>query len=78
MRLVYPLGDCRRVLPFGVDVAPVLAGLGLGGLAFGLAAQDTLKNFFGSVNVVMDRPFQVGDWIKIGSTEGAVEVVVVK
>lgn len=53
----------------------VFAGLGLGGLAFALAAQDTLKNFFGSVTVVVDRPFQVGDWIRIGDVEGAVQSV---
>jgi MscS family membrane protein len=59
----------------GVQIGPLLAGLGLGGLAFGLAAQDTLKNFFGLVNVVLDRPFQVGDWIKVGDLEGTVEKV---
>ncbi|MBN2446436.1 MAG: mechanosensitive ion channel family protein [Phycisphaerae bacterium] len=60
---------------FGFRVTPLLAGLGVGGLAFGLAAQDTLKNFFGSVNVVLDRPFQVGDWVKMGDIEGTVESV---
>ncbi len=60
---------------FGFAITPLLAGLGVGGLAFGLAAQDTLKNFFGSVNVVLDRPFQVGDWVIIGQTEGTVESV---
>lgn len=59
----------------GFQVGPLLAGLGLGGLAFGLAAQDTLKNFFGSINIVLDRPFQVGDWIKVGDVEGTVETV---
>jgi len=59
----------------GIAITPLLAGLGLGGLAFGLAAQDTLKNFFGSINVVLDRPFQVGDYIKIGDVEGSVESV---
>ncbi len=59
----------------GLKIGPLLAGLGVGGLAFGLAAQDTLKNFFGSVNVVLDRPFQVGDWVKIGDAEGTVEAV---
>ncbi len=59
----------------GFKIGPLLAGLGVGGLAFGLAAQDTLKNFFGSVNVVLDRPFQVGDWVKIGDAEGTVEAV---
>ena len=60
---------------FGFQITPLLAGLGVGGLAFGLAAQDTLKNFFGSVNVVLDRPFQVGDWIQVGDVEGTVESV---
>ena len=60
---------------FDFRVAPLLAGLGVGGLAFGLAAQDTLKNFFGSVNVVLDRPFQVGDWVKVSDAEGTVESV---
>jgi len=59
----------------GARVDALLAGVGLGGLALGLAAQDTLKNFFGSVNVVLDRPFQVGDWVKVGDIEGTVESV---
>jgi MscS family membrane protein len=53
----------------------LLAGLGIGGLAFALAAQESLKNFFGSITVVLDRPFQVGDWVKIGGVEGTVESV---
>jgi MscS family membrane protein len=73
--LVLAFGFVFIARAFGFEVAPLLAGLGLGGLAFGLAAQDTLKNFFGSVNVVLDRPFQVGDWIKIGDVEGTVEAV---
>ncbi len=59
------------------DEAPfkLLAGLGLGGLALALAAQDTLKNLFGSLTVVADRPFQVGDWVVIDDVEGTVESV---
>jgi MscS family membrane protein len=57
------------------NVNKLFAGLGLGGLAFALAAKDTLANFFGSVTVVLDRPFQVGDWVKIGNVEGTVESV---
>ncbi len=56
-------------------VNKLFAGLGLGGLAFALAAKDTIANFFGSVTVVLDRPFQVGDWVKVGSAEGTVESV---
>ncbi len=69
------LGGIVIANAFGANVGPLLAGLGVGGLAFGLAAQDTLKNFFGSVNVVLDRPFQVGDWVRVGDTEGTIEAV---
>lgn len=59
------------VLQFSIK--SLLAGLGLGGLAFALAAQDTVKNFFGSLTVVLDRPFEVGDWVLIDGIEGSVE-----
>jgi MscS family membrane protein len=60
---------------FNFDVGTVLAGLGIGGLAFALAAQDTLKNFFGSLMLIADRTFRVGDLVKIGENEGVVESV---
>jgi MscS family membrane protein len=59
----------------GVEVMSVLAGLGLGGLAFALAAKDTCANHFGSVMILLDRPFHIGDWVIIGSTEGSVEAI---
>lgn len=60
---------------FGVNVMSLLAGLGLGGLALALAAQDTAANLFGSITIIVDRPFQVGDWIKVAGTEGIVEEI---
>jgi len=57
----------------GADVKAFLAGLGIGGLAVALAAQDTLANIFGSVVVAVDQPFKVGETIQIGSTIGMVE-----
>ncbi|MCB9778282.1 MAG: mechanosensitive ion channel family protein [Alphaproteobacteria bacterium] len=60
----------------GIDVAGLVAGLGIGGLAFALAAKDTLENVFGSITIFLDRPFQVGDWVVIdGNVEGVVEEV---
>ncbi|WP_428609026.1 mechanosensitive ion channel family protein [Sedimenticola sp.] len=56
-----------------VDISSLLAGLGLGGLAFALAAKDMVQNLFGSVTVLMDRTFTVGDWIIVGGVEGSVE-----
>lgn len=58
---------------FGYDVQAILTGLGIGGLAFALAAQDTIANFFGSLVVALDRPFKVGEVVRIGSNEGTVE-----
>lgn len=58
-----------------VDITSLVAGLGLGGLAFALAAQDVARNLFGSITVLLDRPFHVGDWVVIGDTEGTVEEV---
>lgn len=58
-----------------VPIASLLAGLGLGGLAFAFAAQDLVANLFGSLTIVLDRPFEVGDWVKIGDMEGTVEQV---
>ncbi|MBW1807802.1 MAG: mechanosensitive ion channel family protein [Deltaproteobacteria bacterium] len=59
----------------GYSVSSLLAGLGLGGLAFALAAKDSLANVFGSVTIFTDRPFQIGDWIKLPGAEGYVEDV---
>ncbi|MEW8628256.1 MAG: mechanosensitive ion channel family protein [Candidatus Thiodiazotropha sp.] len=56
-----------------VDISSLLAGLGLGGLAFALAAKDMVQNLFGSVTVLMDRTFSVGDWIIVDGVEGSVE-----
>jgi MscS family membrane protein len=56
-----------------IDVTGLLAGLGLGGLAFALAAKDMVQNLFGSMTVLMDRTFSVGDWIVVGDHEGTVE-----
>lgn len=59
----------------GYNVASLIAGLGIGGLAVALAAKDTLANFFGSVTIFIDKPFKIGDWIKVGEVEGTVEEV---
>jgi MscS family membrane protein len=57
----------------GYKVSTLLAGLGIGGLAVALALQDTLANFFGSIFIFLDRPFAVGDRIKLGDVDGVVE-----
>jgi len=73
--LVVGCGLAALLSLFEFDVGTVLAGLGIGGLAFALAAQDTLKNFFGSLMLIADRTFRVGDLVQIGGHEGVVESV---
>lgn len=55
------------------DLGALLTGLGLGGLAFALAAQETLANMFGGMTIMLDKPFSVGDWILTPDVEGTVE-----
>jgi MscS family membrane protein len=59
----------------GVNITAVITSLSIGGLAVGLAAQDTLGNLFGAVAIFTDKPFRVGDHIKLDATEGHVESV---
>lgn len=58
---------------FNYDVNGFVAGLGLGGLAFALAAKDALGNLFGGIVIIMEKPFSIGDWIMTPSVEGIVE-----
>lgn len=58
---------------FSIEILPLLTGLGIGGLAVAFAAKDTIENFFGSVAVILDRPFEIGDWIYVNEVEGTVE-----
>ena len=59
----------------GKPLSALLAGLGIGGLAVALAAQDTLKNFFGSLMIMMDKPFTIGQRIIFGGYDGVVEEI---
>ena len=59
----------------GINITAAITSLSIGGLAVGLAAQDTLANLFGAMAVFADKPFQVGDQIKLADAEGVVESV---
>ncbi len=71
----YTIAFLLALQNFGYDVAGLIAGLGIGGVAIALAAKDTVANVFGSVAVLIDRPFTVGDLVQIGTTEGTVEKI---
>ena len=59
----------------GYSVSGLLAGLGIGGLALAMAAKDTLANLFGSLMIMLDRPFHVGDQITFAGGDGVVEEI---
>ena len=59
----------------GVEIGPLLASLGIGGLAVALAAKDSIANFFGTLTILFDKPFQVGERIVIDNYDGVVEDV---
>ena len=65
----------RILLALDVNVTALIAGVSIGGLAVALAAQDTVKNFIGSLMIIFDRPFMVGDYVIGGGIEGTVEEV---
>ncbi|BAF70476.1 mechanosensitive ion channel family protein [Nitratiruptor sp. SB155-2] len=58
---------------WNINVSAFLASLGLGGLAFALAAKDTAANLFGGLSILADRALKIDDWIKVGDVEGTVE-----
>ena len=74
MKVLVIIVGCLIVLQnFGVNVTALLAGLGIGGVALAFAAQDTVANVFGTITILLDTPFRLGDNVKIGDTEGIVE-----
>ncbi len=76
--LLWTLGIIVGLNNAGFDVAALLAGLGIGGLALALAAQDTVKNIFGGIMVFLDKPFKLNDRIKIAGFDGSVEEIGVR
>ena len=70
---IISLGIVAILQNFGINVSAFIASLGLGGLAFALAAKDTAANLFGGFAILTDNIFKIGDWIKVGAVEGVVE-----
>lgn len=71
--VIYIIAAFIIITALGVNLNGLVAGLGIGGVIFTLAAQDTAKNLFAGVVVFLDKPFVVGDWIQIDTFEGTVE-----
>ncbi|WOR14611.1 mechanosensitive ion channel [Hyphomonas sp. FCG-A18] len=62
----------------GMDVTALLAGLGIGGIAIGIAAQGVFRDLFSSLSIVIDKPFQVGDTVRYGESWGTIEDIGLK
>ena len=71
--VIYIIAGFIVITVLGVNLNGLVAGLGIGGVIFTLAAQDTAKNLFAGVIVFLDKPFIVGDWIQVEAFEGTVE-----
>ncbi|MDD3320673.1 MAG: mechanosensitive ion channel family protein [Paludibacter sp.] len=71
--IIWAIGAVMALNNAGVNVGTLIASLGIGGLAFALAAQDTLKNIFGGITIFTDRPFRIGDRIKVDGFDGIIE-----
>jgi len=73
LTVIWSLGIVMALNNVGVNVGTLIAGLSIGGLAFALAAQDTIKNVYGGFTILTDRPFRIGDRIKVDGFDGFVE-----
>lgn len=73
--VVVIVGSLYVLQSLDFDITTLLAGISIGTLAFALAAQDTIKNLFGSITIFLDKPFQVGDWITASEIDGTIEEV---
>lgn len=70
--LLLTLGGVMAAGQLGIDVLALLAGLGVAGIAVGFAAQDSLSNIIAGLIIFLDKPFTVGDWVRIGDRVGKV------
>jgi len=73
--IVIAIGTSVILNNWGVNVTGIVASLGLGGLAFALAAKDTAANLFASIALLLDNSIKSGEWIKVSGVEGVVEGV---
>lgn len=70
---IYTIAGFMVITELGYDITGIIAGLGIGGVVITLAAQDTAKSLIGGIAIFLDKPFKIGDYIKVGEYEGTVE-----
>ncbi|MDR0845574.1 MAG: mechanosensitive ion channel family protein [Tannerella sp.] len=71
--IIWVFGIVTALNHIGIEVTTLLGTLGIGGIAFALAAQDTIKNIFGGITILVDQTFSIGDTIRFDTIEGTVE-----
>ncbi|MCR9173434.1 MAG: mechanosensitive ion channel family protein [bacterium] len=76
--IIWIMGILIALSNSGFNIGAMIAGLGIGGLALALAAQDTVKNIFGGIMVFLDKPFTIHDRIKVNGMDGFVEEIGVR
>lgn len=76
--VVIALGVVIIISELGYNINGLITGVGLGGLTFALAAQETASNLFGGFVIILDKPFMVGDWITTPTVDGVVEDITVR
>lgn len=73
--LIFLMAIAALMAQFGFDLVSIVAGLGIIGIAVGFAAQSTLADFIAGVTILIEQPFQIGDWVRIGNDEGKIEKI---
>lgn len=71
--IIYVIAGFMVISELGYDISGFITGLGIGGIVVTLAAQDTAKSIIGGIAILIDKPYKVGDFIKVGEHEGTVE-----
>lgn len=72
---IYVIAAFMVISEFGYNISGFITSLGIGGVVITLAAQDTAKSLIGGALIILDKPFKVGDYIKVGTYEGTVEEI---
>jgi small-conductance mechanosensitive channel len=76
--IVWVVAFLMLLANLGIEVGPLLAGLGIGGVAIALAVQNVLGDLLASLSIALDKPFRVGDFLVLGEEKGTVEQIGIK
>jgi len=71
--IIYIIAILMILPEFGMNIAPILAGLGLAGLAVGMAARDIISDFISGIFIILENQYQIGDKVKIAGIEGRIK-----